>query len=242
MEISGTIQSGVGKGAFFTQVDWVVDQCEKLLGYIPFPGTLNIHVIEEDVESLTSLFQKTDFNLIPPGPEFCAAQGRVVNVGGIPGAVILPGEEVRIHGFDVLEVISSCHLKRALGLSDGDTVTVSWDSTSENLIREVYDFASSAGAFEGYLYQNQKVSAEELTDWIHNLTEQYGRLPGEAIRQIQPALNRTLGRAVHSLAAHFGGNHPHSVAINQLIQGPIPDSYKDFEDEKEDKNRKFGRK
>jgi riboflavin kinase len=126
MEITGVIHSGAGKGAFFTQVQWVVNQCEQMLGYKPYPGTLNIHVLEGHLSVLPTLFQKSDFELIPDDPAFCSAQVRKVTVNGVPGAVILPSEEVRIHGTNVLEVIASCGLKEALGLDDGDQVTVAW--------------------------------------------------------------------------------------------------------------------
>jgi riboflavin kinase len=126
MEITGVIHSGAGKGAFFTQVQWVVSQCEQMLGYKPYPGTLNIHVLEDHFSVLPTLFQKSDFELIPDDPAFCSAQVRKVTVNGVPGAVILPSEEVRIHGTNVLEVIASCNLKDALGMDDGDLVTVSW--------------------------------------------------------------------------------------------------------------------
>ena len=126
MELSGIIQSGAGKGAFFTQIDWVVNQCENKLGYKPFPGTLNIHVIESDRAKLDALFQHTDFELIPDDPKFCAARVRKVSVNGIPGAVVLPSEDVRIHSTDVIEVVASCALKKTLGLADGDKVKVAW--------------------------------------------------------------------------------------------------------------------
>ena len=44
MTIIGTIHSGAGKGAFFMQLDWVVRQCELKLGFVPYPGTLNLRV------------------------------------------------------------------------------------------------------------------------------------------------------------------------------------------------------
>ncbi|HKI48561.1 MAG TPA: DUF120 domain-containing protein, partial [Desulfobacteria bacterium] len=74
MEISGVIQRGAGKGAYFTQVDWVVKQCEKKLGMTPFPGTLNVRVNDDDFPKLDQFFLKTDFELIPDDPSFCAAR------------------------------------------------------------------------------------------------------------------------------------------------------------------------
>jgi riboflavin kinase len=125
MKISGSIQSGVGKGAFFTQVDWVVKQCEDLLGYKPFPGTLNVHICDEDLEKLEKFFASTDCVLVPDDPKFCAANVKKVKINGVSAAVVLPSEDVRVHENRVIELIASCSLKEALGLKDGDTVTVS---------------------------------------------------------------------------------------------------------------------
>lgn len=127
MEFSGVIQSGAGKGAFFTQIEWVVRQCENKLGFKPFPGTLNVHIIKSDRTKLGKLFQLFDAELIPDDPQFCAARVRKVSINGVSGAVVLPSEDVRIHSADVIEVIAGCALKETLGLTDGDTVKVSWD-------------------------------------------------------------------------------------------------------------------
>ena len=55
MEISGIIQNGAGKGAYFTRLDWVVKQCKEILGYEPFPGTLNVCVEDEDLPLLDAV-------------------------------------------------------------------------------------------------------------------------------------------------------------------------------------------
>jgi CTP-dependent riboflavin kinase len=124
MKITGTIKSGVGKGAFFTQVDWVVRQCEELLGYKPFPGTLNVHVRDEDLDMLEEFFASHDCALVPDDPKFCAANVKKVKINGITAAVVLPSEDVRVHENRVIELIASCSLKEELGLGDGDAVTI----------------------------------------------------------------------------------------------------------------------
>ena len=122
--ISGIIQSGAGKGIYFTQVDWVVEQCGRMLGYKPFPGTLNVQVAGEDLKNLDLFLRESDFELVPDDPAFCSARVKRVTVNNIPGAVILPAEDVRIHGKRVIEIIAACNLKETLGIGDGDLVTV----------------------------------------------------------------------------------------------------------------------
>ena len=125
MELSGVIKSGAGKGAFFTQVDWVVKQCEETLGYKPFPGTLNVHIREQDLSKIEAFLASTDCVLQPDNADFCAAKVKKVTVNGIPAAVVLPSEEVRIHESRVIELIAAESIKESLRLSDGDSVTIS---------------------------------------------------------------------------------------------------------------------
>ncbi len=125
MEISGVIQRGAGKGAYFTQVDWVVQQCEKKLKMTPFPGTLNVQVNKDDVPKLDQFFLTTDFELIPDDSSFCAARLKKITINGVAAAVVLPSMDVRIHDNRTIELIAACSLRERLGLGDGDGVTIS---------------------------------------------------------------------------------------------------------------------
>lgn len=122
MKLTGFIQRGVGKGAFFTNLDWVVDQFQKAMGFEPFPGTLNVRISEEDLPSLGAFFSKKDFELIPDDPQFCTASLKRVKVNGIPAAAVFPSDDVHVHGKEIVEIISHCHLKETLNLDDGDKV------------------------------------------------------------------------------------------------------------------------
>jgi riboflavin kinase len=124
MEISGVIESGAGKGAYFTQVDWVVKQCENKLDMTPFPGTLNVRINDETVQQLGEFLRVADVELVPDDPSFCAARVKKITVNGIVAAVVLPSEDVRIHDNRTIELIASCSLKKRLNLDDGDVVTI----------------------------------------------------------------------------------------------------------------------
>ncbi len=124
MRIRGTIETGAGRGAFFTGLDWVVDQFRRHMGFAPFPGTLNVRVIDEDADKLKSLFSRMDFEIVPENPDFCTAGFKRIGVQGLPAAAVFPSEDVRIHDRNVIEIIAGCHIKDALGLKDGDTVVL----------------------------------------------------------------------------------------------------------------------
>lgn len=125
MKICGVVKSGVGKGAFFTQIDWVVKQCEELLGFRPYPGTLNVHVCEEDLGNVDGFLSSTDGELVPDDPKFCVARIKKVLVNDEAAALVLPSEDVRVHESRVVEIIASQSLKELLGIGDGDMVTLS---------------------------------------------------------------------------------------------------------------------
>lgn len=124
MEIIGKIVSGAGEGAYFTQIDWVLQQCEQKLGFKPFPGTLNLEIRPDDLCIIASLNQKKGVELISPDPKFCNAKAFQVGVEGINGAIIMPEEKVRIHAENIVEIISPLNIKATLNVKDGASVRV----------------------------------------------------------------------------------------------------------------------
>ena len=123
--IKGIIESGVGEGAFFTQLNWFVEQVEKLLGFKPFPGTLNVRILDEENEKLEMFCSDKGVKVVPNNPEYCSAGLKKVWINGIPGAAVFPEEKVNVHGKSIIEIVAKDHLKTILHLKDGDTVTIS---------------------------------------------------------------------------------------------------------------------
>ncbi len=125
--LKGRVVSGAKKAAFFTQLDWVLEQCSEKLGFKPFPGTLNVKILPESLLAVESLQKEKGIELVPPDPidsTFCTAQLLPVSIEGIDAAMIIPEEKVRIHGKNIIEAIAPISLKNALKIDDGDTVTL----------------------------------------------------------------------------------------------------------------------
>jgi hypothetical protein len=96
------------------------------------------------------------------------------------------------------------------------------------LYRELYDFAASAGAFEGYVYPKE-LDVNSLPRWAGNLVKQYAELPSEVLDEIQPLVDATLGRAVQSLIPVLGEDHELVKQLKDLIKGTLPSSSDDFD-------------
>ncbi|MGD9075837.1 MAG: CTP-dependent riboflavin kinase [Desulfobacteraceae bacterium] len=122
--LNGKVVSGVRKAAYFTQLDWVQEQCMEKLGFRPYPGTLNVEMSEESLPIIEALQKEQGIELIPPDTEFCAAKAMLLSLGSISGAIIIPAEDVRVHGKNIVEVISPLRLKEALQVDDGDSLTL----------------------------------------------------------------------------------------------------------------------
>ncbi len=125
LKISGKIISGAGQGAFFTQLDWVKEQCLQKLGFEPWPGTLNLEISGDRLNAIEETKEKDGLELISPDSNYCSGHVMPVSINGLPAAIVVPAEDVRVHAENIIEIIAPEMLKQALDVKDGDWVTVS---------------------------------------------------------------------------------------------------------------------
>jgi CTP-dependent riboflavin kinase len=122
--LNGRVVSGGEKAAFFTQLTWVQNQCHEKLGFFPYPGTLNLEIVKEDLHLVNALRTQSATELISPDQGYCTGKTFPVEIDEIHGALILPPEEVSIHGRNIVEVMAEVRLRDALGVDDGDRLTL----------------------------------------------------------------------------------------------------------------------
>ena len=101
-----------------------------------------------------------------------------------------------------------------------------------HLFTQLYEFAASAGALEGFVYRRPDVEGGTIEKWVENLGEAYAILPAEVLKEIQPSLNGTLGRAVRSVANVLGEEHALVHRLKAMVKGALPFSPDDFEKRK----------
>ena len=125
--IKGRVFSGLGQGAFFTQLEWVEQQCLEKLGFVPFAGTLNIRVNEGYLDLARQLRAEAEIDVVPPSSDFCPAKVVPISIGNIKAAIIVPHAEEftdEVHSADIIEVIAPVEIKKALDIKDGDEVAI----------------------------------------------------------------------------------------------------------------------
>lgn len=121
--LHGNVTSGIQQSALFTEIPWVKKQFIEKLGISPYPGTFNITVVPADLKKLKQVREIPGIEISPEDKKFCAASSfHVVVNKHVKGAAIIP--LVTEYPPTQLEIIAPEKIKDALGLQDGDPVTV----------------------------------------------------------------------------------------------------------------------
>jgi riboflavin kinase len=113
------------------RLEWVRDAVRQAVGFDPYPGTLNLRLVDGDMRRRwREVRTRAALRLAPPPPAQCG--GRLIPIvvmPDIPGCVIVP--DITRYGDDVLEVVASVHLRSRLRLQDDDPLTLRVDAGKE---------------------------------------------------------------------------------------------------------------
>jgi hypothetical protein len=103
-----------------------------------------------------------------------------------------------------------------------------------HIYQQIYEFAASAGAFEGYIYRKKKsdIDGAALSNWADNLLNAYHHFPADVVAEFQSACNQTLGRAIKSLIPVFGDEHEVVGKLKNIVKGELPETPDDFQKQK----------
>jgi hypothetical protein len=103
-----------------------------------------------------------------------------------------------------------------------------------HIYQQIYEFAASAGAFEGYVYRRPRaeIDFKALSNWVDNLLDAYRHLTSDIRSEFQSSCDGTLGRALKSLVLELGQEHEVIGKIKKMIEGDLPVSADDFQKDK----------
>lgn len=122
--VHGIITQGMGEGQYYVHQPSYKEQFSERLEFIPYEGTLNVRVDPADVDKL-EILRKSDGIIVDGfernGRTFGDVKAFPAKIHNIHCAVIMPA---RSHYNDVIEILCQYHLRRTLGIGDGDSVEV----------------------------------------------------------------------------------------------------------------------
>ena len=126
IRLSGILVVGKGEGAVFTQVPWVQRTFTRILGFEPYPGTVNLRVgsDSDSKEALKDIHEARGIAIIPPeGSGFCPARCFHARLpSSLPAGLVIP--EVEGYYEDILELLAPVNVRNTLGVSEGDEIEV----------------------------------------------------------------------------------------------------------------------
>jgi len=118
----GKVVSGMGEGKYYTEQRGYVDQFKNKLGFVPYPGTLNVEI--EYVERNKLRLLKNYGGIVidefkTKNRTFGSVLCLNATINNCKGAIVLPK---RSHYSNILEFISPHYLREKLHLKDGGEV------------------------------------------------------------------------------------------------------------------------
>jgi riboflavin kinase len=129
IDFEGTVVSGMGEGAYYMSLDGYRKQFKDKLGFEPYPGTLNVKLIDQifmnarrEIGRYPSVFiNGFSDNIRTYGWVKCYKAN--INKGAVNNAAALVLE--RTHYDDsMLEIIAPICLKEAIGIQNGDRISI----------------------------------------------------------------------------------------------------------------------
>ena len=120
--LKGKVFSGKKESEHYLRLNWVKQQLLEKVGFIPYPGTLNLKLDKKYVKAKKLL---KDFEGIAIVPKLGYYPGKCYPArfrSAFHCAVILP--ELVGYPEDVLEIISPTNLREKFQLSDGDSIEI----------------------------------------------------------------------------------------------------------------------
>lgn len=122
--ITGKLIDGVGDGKYYLSLPGYKNGIKGKFGVLPYPGTLNIKLKENEIWKKTALFDEA---LLIPGfkhknRSFGELFVKACKIKNIPVIAVLPKRTH--HPYGVLEIVSDRNLRKALRIKSGDEVSV----------------------------------------------------------------------------------------------------------------------
>lgn len=127
IEFKGIIISGMGEGAYYMSMKGYTKQFKSKLGYVPFPGTLNVKLKDKEFIEAKRLLDAHPAILVNGFSDGKRTYGWVkcypakVN-NSVDVALILL--ERTHHDDSIIELISKENIKKSLRLSTGSQITI----------------------------------------------------------------------------------------------------------------------
>jgi len=127
VELKGTLVSGMGEGAYYMSLKGYTKQFKEKIGYVPFPGTLNVKLSKKEHIETVSQFYNRDCILINGFSDEKRTYGWVkcfnAKLNNLIDCELVILERTH-HDNSVIELISKINIRKTAKLKDGSNLTI----------------------------------------------------------------------------------------------------------------------
>ena len=124
LKFEGILISGAGEGKYYMSLEGYKKPIKRIIGFTPYPGTLNLVIDERELHLIISLKEKS--GRINGFRDKSRAYGEIrvkkCMIGKQKGALLFPDRTH--HPENVVEIISPFFLRKKLNLEDNDKITI----------------------------------------------------------------------------------------------------------------------
>jgi len=124
IRFNGKVVSGMGEGKYYTKQRGYADQFKEKLGFVAFPGTLNVEIRHIEKNKLRLLKNYNGIKIDEfetDNRTFGGVKCFRATINNVDGAIVLP---LRSHYSNILEFISPHFLREKLNIKDEDNVKI----------------------------------------------------------------------------------------------------------------------
>ena len=127
VELEGTLVSGMGEGAYYMSLKGYTKQFKSKIGYVPYPGTLNVRLEKKIHQEAIKQFQTLDGTTIKSFSDGKRTYGwvkcfpAIINQSIKCQLIIL---ERTHHDDSIIELISKVCIRKSGKFKDGSKITI----------------------------------------------------------------------------------------------------------------------
>ena len=127
LELNGSVISGLGEGAYYMALNGYTKQFKVKIGYIPFPGTLNIKLNQLQATQIIQQLDELDNVMLEPFSDGKRTYGWVkcfdAKLNVLHDCKLIRLERTH-HSSDIIELISKRNLRKSAKLKTGSNVKI----------------------------------------------------------------------------------------------------------------------
>lgn len=125
MKITGIVFSGAKEASKYMDMIEYKERFNSILGFVPFSGTLNLKVADEDIPKIEKLEPIIIDGFSVGEKKFDSIKCYKVSILGKSAAIVIPeNSRYKKYNISAIEIVSSASLRESLNLKDGDSLEV----------------------------------------------------------------------------------------------------------------------